>query len=75
MTKTLTNGYSTESTQEELSIEYQYERVYIAFKNICVIALLTKVALALEGLSSMESGIVFLLGLVNDIPEITLNLQ
>ena len=42
--------YSSESTQRELSNEYQHDRVKMVFKNLCVIALWTKVASALEGL-------------------------
>ena len=33
MSKTLAYGYSSESTQNELSNEYQYDRVYMVFKN------------------------------------------
>ena len=51
MTETLANGYSYESTQRELSNEYQHDRVMMVFKNICVFALWTKVASALEGLT------------------------
>ena len=37
----------------ELSNEYQHDRVQIVFKNICVIVLWMKVALALEGLNKL----------------------
>ena len=47
--ETLVYGYSPESTQWELSNEYQHDRVKM-FLNICVIVLSTKVVLALEGL-------------------------
>ena len=47
MTKTLANGYSSESTQRELSNEYQHDRVV---KNLCILVLWMKVASALEGL-------------------------
>ena len=50
MTKSHANGYSSESTQQELSNEYQHDRVWMVFKNIFVIVLWTKVALSLEGL-------------------------
>ena len=51
MTETLAYGYSSESTQLELSNEYQHDRVKMVFKNICVLVLWTKVpASALEGL-------------------------
>ena len=43
-------GFSYESTQWELSNEYQHDRVKMVFKNLCVLVLWTKVALALEGL-------------------------
>ena len=45
------NGYSSERTQQELSIEYQYDRVYMVFKRICIPVLWTKVALEFEGLN------------------------
>ena len=50
MTETLAHGYSSESTQRELSIEYQHDRIYMIFKNLCVLVLWTKVASALGGL-------------------------
>ena len=50
MTETLANGYSSESTQRELSNEYQHDRVWMVFKNLCICVLWSKVALALEGL-------------------------
>ena len=49
MTETLANGYSSERTQRELSNEYQHDRVWMVFKNICIFVLWTKVASALEG--------------------------
>ena len=55
MTEILANGYSSESTQRELSNEYQYDRVSMVFKNICVFVLSTKVASALEGLKIISS--------------------
>ena len=33
MTETLAHGYSFESTQQELSNEYQHDRVSMVFKN------------------------------------------
>ena len=42
--------YSSESTQWELSNEYQHNRVWLFFKNLCVLVHWTKVASALEGL-------------------------
>ena len=52
MTETLANGYSSESTQGELSNEYQLDRVWMFFKNLCIFVLWMKVASALEGLIS-----------------------
>ena len=51
MTETLAHGYSSESTPRELSNEYQHDRAKMVFKNLWVIVLWTKVALALEGLN------------------------
>ena len=50
MTKTLANGYSYESAQQELSNEYQHDRVQMVIKDLCVIVLGMKIASALEGL-------------------------
>ena len=55
MTETLANGYSSESTQRELSNEYQYDRVLMIFKDFCVLGLLTNVGSALEGLTVTQS--------------------
>ena len=52
MIETLPNGYSSESTQRELSNEYQNDRVKMVFKKNCVLVLWTKVVSALEGLST-----------------------
>ena len=54
ITETLANGYSSESTQRELSNEYQHDRVFMIFTNICVFVLWTKVASALEGLRTKQ---------------------
>ena len=51
ITETLANGNSSESTQQELSNEYQNSRVLVVFKNLCVLVLRMKVASALKGLS------------------------
>ena len=45
----MANGYSFESTERELSNEYQHDRVSMVFKRICVLVLWMKVASALEG--------------------------
>ena len=50
MTETLAYGYPFESTEGSLSNEYQHGRVYMVFKNICVLVLWMKIASALEGL-------------------------
>ena len=47
MAETQANGYSSESTQQELSNEYQHDRVSMIFKNLCVLVLRRKVASAL----------------------------
>ena len=51
MTETLTNGYPSESTQREVSNKYQHDRVWMVFKNLCVLVLWTNIALALKGLN------------------------
>ena len=50
MTETLAYGYSSESTQRELSHEYQHDRVKMVFEKLCILVLWIKVASALEGL-------------------------
>ena len=50
MTETLANGYSSESTQHEISNEYQHDKVKMVFKNCCVHALEETIASAFEGL-------------------------
>ena len=51
MTETLAYGYSSQSTPRELSNEYQNDRVYVVFRNLCIFVLLMKLASALEGLN------------------------
>ena len=51
ITKTLANGYSSESAQRELSNEYQHGKVWRVFKNLCILVLWMKVASAFEGLT------------------------
>ena len=48
--ETLAHGYSSKSTQWELSNEYQHDRVSMVFENLCVLVLWMKIVLALEGL-------------------------
>ena len=50
MAETLAHGYSSESTQQELSNEYQHDMFQADFKNLYIIVLWTKVAIVLEGL-------------------------
>ena len=50
ITETLANGYSSKSTRQELSNEYQDDRVSKVFQESCILLLLTKVVSALEGL-------------------------
>ena len=44
MTETMANGYSSESTQRELSNEYQHDRVIMDFEKDCVSVIWKKVA-------------------------------
>ena len=48
MTETLAHGYSSESTQQELSNEYQHDRVTMVFKNLSILVLWTKASLTAE---------------------------
>ena len=50
MIKTLTHEYPSESIPQELSNEYQHDRVLIVSKNVLVLVLWIEVASALEGL-------------------------
>ena len=50
MIEILAHGYSSESTQREVSDEYQRDSVKLVFKHLCILVLWTKVASALEGL-------------------------
>ena len=55
MTETLVNRYLSESTQREVSNKYQHDRVKMGFfKNLCVLVLWTKVALALAVAKRMK---------------------
>ena len=49
ITETLANGHSSESTRQELSNEYQDDRVSMVFQESCIIVLWMKVVSALEG--------------------------
>ena len=50
MTETLAPGYSSESTQQELSNKYNCDRVWMVIKNLYDLVLWMKVDLELEGL-------------------------
>ena len=52
MNENLAHGYSSESTQWELSNEYQHDRVWMFFEKVCFLVLWTNVASALEGLNT-----------------------
>ena len=51
ITETLASGYSSESTRQELSNEYQDDRVSVIFRESCILVLWTKVVSAFEGLT------------------------
>ena len=44
MTETLAHGYIYDSTPKELSNEYQHDRVWMNFINICLLVHMAKVA-------------------------------
>ena len=46
-------GYSSESTQGELSNEFQDDRLLMVFKKLCVHVLWMKAATELEGLTPL----------------------
>ena len=48
--ETLAHGYSSDSTQRELSNEYQHGKVWMVLKSLCVLVLWMKIILAFEGL-------------------------
>ena len=52
MYETLINGYSYDSTQRELSNEYQHDRVFKNFKIFYLFVPLTKIASEPKGLNS-----------------------
>ena len=51
MSETLAHEYSSDSNQQKLSNEHQHDRVWMVFRELCVIVLSMKVGLALEWLS------------------------
>ena len=81
MTETLANGYSCESTQRELSNEYQLDRVSMVFENICVLVIWMKETSALEGLMTffhvhaacaMEECVQFTCNMMNRGPQVVI---
>ena len=50
MTETMTNGYSSDRTQRELSNEYQHDKVKMIFIFFCFFVHWMKVISAAEGL-------------------------
>ena len=66
MIETPENGYSSESTQQGLSNEYQHDRVLMVFKNLCVLVLWTKETSALDSLRVVISSYEFLAIVVDD---------
>ena len=57
MTETVAYGYSTESTQWELSNDYQYYRMEMAFIICCNLVLWTKIVLALKGFNRFNAAV------------------
>ena len=51
-TETLAYGYSSENTQQDLSNEYQHDRVSMVFLHLCVLVLCMIDASALENLNT-----------------------
>ena len=45
------HGYSSESNQQELSNEYQHDKVWMVFKDFCILMRWTRVASALDSLN------------------------
>ena len=54
ITQSLANGYSFNSTRQELSYEYQHDSVLHGFQNVCVIVPLAKVASASQGFIKVD---------------------
>ena len=53
MTENLTRWYSSDSTQQELSIEFQHDRVMMVFKNLCVLVLLCESNLSIRRVNKL----------------------
>ena len=68
-TETLANGYSSESTQRELSNEYQHDSVLIVFfKDFDILVLWMKVADSIGRVNSAFPGYSFLHKLALEMP-------
>ena len=55
MTEPLTHGYSSESTQRELSNECHHDRAKVVIKNLCVIVLWIKSNLSIGRVKGVKS--------------------
>ena len=55
MTETLANGYSSDSAQQELSNEYQHDRIKMIFIIFCFFVDWLKVTSASEGLQGITT--------------------
>ena len=75
MTETQAYGYSSESTRQEISNEYQHDRVWMVFKSLCILLLWTKVASALDGHSIFFLSQTYKEMLATNFPEIFVNLS
>ena len=54
MMETQAHWYSSESTQRELSNEYQHDRAWMVFKMFCFLVLWAKIASAFPGLEGLS---------------------
>ena len=60
MTETLAHGYSSASTQRELSNEYQHDRVLDGSQKLLRSVLWTRVASALEWVNPSDAEVTFI---------------
>ena len=58
MAGNLAYEYSSESTQWELFKEYQHDSIQKVFKNLWILMLWMKVAIALEGLNTENPSVI-----------------
>ena len=61
----MANWYSSDSTQQELSNEYQHDRVWLFFKHFCRLAPWKKVASERKGLNHLCT--LGMVGLMNNV--------